>query len=297
MRTLLSLIGIWTIACSVFAEDPLSIIATTKGDLRIGHIVSLRLEITNRLDVPLVLLEMKPQQPCEDPESLIRGMYGDVRYEEDSDSYVHDSLVQKSSMIPVLEGYIGPGKSLWLNLSYRPYADQEVLEITYLLPGDQSIYIKDGTDGSITRFTRDGKDFQEVIIPKMSEQERKTMEARIRFTGITGTAGPYCYCEVLRENTDWLPSSLCKEWDTGKTVLFRVGENQKGIDPEPLSADWKFLDEFPVEYGDGMYTHGEFVRISPEEASRFVRLIRGKFMIRRVSYFFDEHYYDTEMVP
>jgi hypothetical protein len=87
------------------------------------------------------------------------------------------------------------------------------------------------------------------------------------------------------------PYSMYKEWDSGEDVEFLVGEEQKRIGPGKRPANWKFLDEYPVYYGDGIYKHGEFVTISPEQAAKFLQKVEGKFEIERVDYFLQNHYY------
>ncbi len=87
---------------------------------------------------------------------------------------------------------------------------------------------------------------------------------------------------------------MCKEWDMGKTVQFRVGDKQEREGPNHQSAGWKFVDLFDVFYGDGMYTHGEFVLISPEQAPEFMKKVEGKYSFKKIDYFLLEHYYDLE---
>jgi hypothetical protein len=64
--------------------------------------------------------------------------------------------------------------------------------------------------------------------------------------------------------------------------------------PNRNSAGWKFLDQYPVIFGDGMYTHGEFVKVSSADAPQFWERIHKKFAIKRINYFSDDHYYDLE---
>jgi hypothetical protein len=128
----------------------------------------------------------------------------------------------------------------------------------------------------------------------MMDAARQTQETEVQFEGITGDDSKSCYCSSLGAYESDLPPSLCKDWDSGRSVKFRVGEKQEGNGPDPVSAGWKFLEEYPVSYGDGMYTHGEFVEIRPEQSKSFIQKIRWKYHINRVFYFFSEHYFDLE---
>src|SRR3990172_13210790 len=202
---------------------------TTKEKPVIGHLTDMRLEITNISDQPVSILEIRPSQPCEEPINLIRSLYGRIDYDEEADEYIYDPQQQSATMIPVAEGFLLPGKMLWLNLKYRPFADQEDILIQYAAVGNQKIYARVREENSLTRFTTQGTDLSQVILSRLTELDRQEEKAQIAFQGISGERSKLCYCETLKTYVDFLPSSLCKEWDSGDTAKFRVGEKQEGM--------------------------------------------------------------------
>jgi hypothetical protein len=259
-----------------------------------GQVSSMRFVLTNLSEKKIAVLEIVPSQPCEESIPLYRTIYGDVSYDEKSDQYVHNLLTQRASMIPVLEGLILPGETIRLDVKYRPFGPGEDFKVHYAVLDGSRIYALKEQEGSRTVYATTGKNMRSVILRDWIHLKKESISARIEFEGIRGEARTQCYCETLKSPVDGPVYSFYKEWDLGKFVLFRVGEKQEGIGPERRSSRWNFLEEYPVFYGDGMYTHGEFVEISPEDAASFMKKIDKKYSIKRVGYFISQYFYDLE---
>ena len=286
------------LAVCAFAEEmrtsALNLEIRSDKSLEIGHVSKIQWFIENLSDHPVVVLEIQPEQTCEDSIRLVRSLYGDVTYLEKFDQYLYDALPQKSSLIPVYEGYIAPGKTLLYSSSYRPFSQSEKFTVSYAILGDQKVYFRKEADSKSARFAIDGKDASQVIIPRFLEAEKRAEKLQIRYKEIGGKENSLCYCESLGAYQQYPPYSMCKEWDMGESVQFRVGDKQEGRGLDHRSAGWKFVDSFDVFYGDGMYTQGEFISIPPEQAVEFMKKVEGKFSFKKIDYFLSEHYYDLE---
>ncbi len=294
----LSVLLLFLLAPFASAESVLEIKATTTGSLEIGKISLIRFEIKNNSEEPVAILEVRPDQPCEEPVSLIRTLYGRIEYDKETDEYVYDSMPQSAAMIPVLEGFLAPGKVLWLNLHYRPYASSEDFQIHYAKVSGQKIYARSESDGGfITKFTPHGEDPAQIILNRFVDAEKLTGSLSVTFHDIQGEQSKFCSCRTAGGYSETIPAPLCKAWDLGKSVRFRVGEKQEGIGPEPRFAGWNFLELYEVNFGDGMYTHGEFVVISANQAPGFIKKIENKYSMKRIFYFQSEFYYDLEPIP
>ncbi len=88
---------------------------------------------------------------------------------------------------------------------------------------------------------------------------------------------------------------LAKEIDVKGSIRVKVGDKQVGFGSDVEKADWKFWDHYPVIYGDGMYTQGEFIEITQEQLLDFLRAAYQKgFVLNRRPYYFDSAYYVLE---
>ena len=80
---------------------------------------------------------------------------------------------------------------------------------------------------------------------------------------------------------------------TSEGVSKSVSAMSRREDAQPEQpAGWKFWNRYPVYYGDGMYTDGEFLHISKKELKDFLldaRQHKARFGIHY--YFFDARYY------
>jgi hypothetical protein len=87
------------------------------------------------------------------------------------------------------------------------------------------------------------------------------------------------------------PPLLFKDADAGE-VQIRVGDEQKGEGPKEEPSGRTFWNRYPVYYGDGMYTHGEFLHISGKELKDFLLDLRQhQARLEIVNYFFDSRYF------
>lgn len=293
MKVRYSIPGMLLFCSALFAEPNLILTAASDRALAVGHVASMKWVIGNLSNQTIAVLELKPLQPCEDTIPLMRSLYGSITYHEDIDRYLYDSLSQSATQISVVEGFLPPGNTVSLVSAYRPFSRQEKFRIQYAIVGDHKVYARTGQEGGISFFSPDIKQYSQVILPSLVQLEKREETVSILFEGIAGVDAKSCFCQTLGRAAEELPHSLCKDWDLGKAVLFRVGEEQEGMGPERKSAGWKFLYEYPVFYGDGMYTIGEFIEITPEHSAQFAERIKD-YSILKVETFFSDHYYDLE---
>jgi hypothetical protein len=260
----------------------------------IGHLSNFKFEIVNSTDEAIVLLEIDPDQPCEESMSLIQPLYGAIHFDKDIDEYLYNPLKQSQTSISVSQGYLPPRAKWSWELPYRPFSSKETFQIQYAEASGAAVYRKNLASSGEWFFSRNEGDFSTVILPSLTTLPKKNQKAKVTFQEIKGNENPKCFCQTLNEFVEEPPFSLYKEWDSGKTVEFRVGDKQEGMPSGQKTAGWKFLDRYEVFFGDGMYTQGEFVRISSADASEFWKRIHGKFAIKRINYFLNDHYYDLE---
>jgi hypothetical protein len=84
-----------------------------------------------------------------------------------------------------------------------------------------------------------------------------------------------------------VPVELLRDVDSRRDVRVRVGDKQKGFGPDKRPAGWKLWGQYPVEYGDGMYTRGEFVRIDRTSLATFLEQVRrSKLTLKTYRYYF-----------
>jgi hypothetical protein len=281
------------LAASASAQE-LQLTARPVDSATIGRVSKFRFEIVNSTDMPIVLLEIDPDQPCEDSINLVQPLYGAIHFDKDIDEYLYDPLKQAQTSISVSEGYLGPAEKWSKEISYRPFSSKETFQIQFAEASGTTVYRKNLSASGEWFFSRAEGDYGTVILPLLATLPKKNQQAEVTFEGVDGNENPKCFCQALNTFVEEQPFSLYKEWDEGKIVEFKVGDKQEGVGPNRKSAGWKFLDQYTVIFGDGMYTHGEFVKISAEDAPEFWKRIHGKFAIKRINYFFNDHYYDLE---
>ncbi|MDQ7778877.1 MAG: hypothetical protein RDV41_04105, partial [Planctomycetota bacterium] len=81
--------------------------------------------------------------------------------------------------------------------------------------------------------------------------------------------------------------------DGGGPIRVRVGEKQEGMGEEVKEANWKLWDTYPVSYGDGMYTRGEFITLDQGNILQFLEKAGEKGGRLTVTfYFFKSRYYE-----
>jgi hypothetical protein len=292
---MIRLLCVFVVIISALAEaQDLQMSITAVNSATIGHLSKFTFEIENSTDKPIVLLEIDPAQPCEDSINLIRPVYGAIHFDKDIDEYLYDPVKQTQTSISVLEGYLPAGEKWSKDILYRPFSAKETFQIQYAEGSGASVYRKNLAASGEWFFSPKEGDFKMVIMPALATLPKKNQPAKVAIAGIEGNENPKCFCETLNGFVEDEPFSLYKEWDEDKTVEFKVGDKQEGTGPNRKSAGWKFLDQYPVFFGDGKYTHGEFVKVSSADAPEFWKRIHGKFAIKRINYFFDDHYYDLE---
>jgi hypothetical protein len=88
------------------------------------------------------------------------------------------------------------------------------------------------------------------------------------------------------------PPVLLTDVDTLSHVQIAVGDEQVGSGPTLRESTRLFWDRFPVFYGDGMYTDGEFVHLERDEALEFLRKAQERHMaLASHEYFFRSRYF------
>lgn len=93
-----------------------------------------------------------------------------------------------------------------------------------------------------------------------------------------------------------LPLGMLRDLDETGAVRVRVGDKQEGMGPERRDAGWKLWDVYPVFYGDGMYTRGEFIEIDGGSLSSFLGQVREKRgSIAQQTYYFRSRYFVLEL--
>jgi hypothetical protein len=285
------LLCVFVVIFSAFAEaQDLQMTLKPVDSATIGHVSKFTFEVVNSTHTTIVLLEIDPDQPCEDSINLVQPLYGAIQFDKEIDEYLYDPIKQTQTSISVLEGYLAAGEKWTKEISYRPFSSKETFHIQYAEASGTAVYRKNLAASGEWFFSRKEGDFNTVILPALATLPKKNQEAEAMIQA-EGNENPKCYCQTLKAFLEEQPFSLYKEWDEGKTVEFKVGDKQQ---ENRKSAGWKFLDQYPVIFGDGMYTHGEFVKVSSIDAPEFWKRIHGKFAIKKINYFFDNHYYDLE---
>ncbi len=88
------------------------------------------------------------------------------------------------------------------------------------------------------------------------------------------------------------PPVLLNDLDSSPYIRVRIGDKQEGFGMGGMKSSRKLWDCYPVYYGDGMYTRGEFLHLAKEEVVEFLRLARTKGKILKPhNYFFSALYY------
>ena len=96
-----------------------------------------------------------------------------------------------------------------------------------------------------------------------------------------------------------VPAQFLGDVDSMKNALVLVGDKQDAkAAPSVRPAGWKLWDTYPVHYGDGMYTRGEFIDIDKSTLADFLQnLLDKKATLKPVNYFFSSRYYALESPP
>jgi hypothetical protein len=73
-----------------------------------------------------------------------------------------------------------------------------------------------------------------------------------------------------------IPPELLKDVDSQTNISVRVGDKQVGFGPGAHPSGRKLWDKYPIEYGDGMYTQGEFIRIGKSNLREFLEAVYAR---------------------
>ena len=94
------------------------------------------------------------------------------------------------------------------------------------------------------------------------------------------------------------PPVLLNEIDSRGRTKIRTGDKQEGFGPNVKKSTRVFWNSYPVYFGDGMYTSGEFLHLNADELLGFLRLAKDKgFRIRTGPIVIHSHrYYELEKV-
>ena len=88
------------------------------------------------------------------------------------------------------------------------------------------------------------------------------------------------------------PISILVDLDLSKGVSIKVGEKQEYSNMQNRKPHRLFWEQYPVRYGDGMYTDGEFIGLSQKTILSFLKHAHAKRKaLRTYNYFFRSCYY------
>lgn len=88
------------------------------------------------------------------------------------------------------------------------------------------------------------------------------------------------------------PVSILVDLDLSKGVKIKVGEKQGCISPKKRKSHRLFWEQYPVRYGDGRYTHGEFIGLNQKTIFGFLKQAHTKRKaLRTYNYYFRSRYY------
>ena len=88
-----------------------------------------------------------------------------------------------------------------------------------------------------------------------------------------------------------VPPELLKDVDLREDVRVQVGQKQEGFGSVRPSGR-KLWDKYAIEYGDGMYTQGEFIRIDKGNLREFLRAVQARNgRLGVLAYYFRSRYF------
>lgn len=157
------------------------------------------------------------------------------------------------------------------------------------------------------RLPLSGKPFTATAARYRAARIMKTNPSRVRLTychalgGYVIEQGASCWIlhnEIQQKQRDILsafPLTMAAEIDkTG--VSIRVGKKQKGFVGNIKKSGLRFWNRYPIRYGDGMYTNGEFITITSDQIRDFLHeVMRSHGSLETVYYFFGSHYYQLHL--
>jgi beta-lactamase regulating signal transducer with metallopeptidase domain len=91
---------------------------------------------------------------------------------------------------------------------------------------------------------------------------------------------------------------VLRDIDRKDYVSIRVGDKQEGFGSSVKPSGRKLWDKYPIEYGDGMYTRGEFIRIDKTNFAAFLDEVRTRdLLLTAHNYFFRSRYFILRKEP
>ena len=133
---------------------------------------------------------------------------------------------------------------------------------------------------------------------------------------IAGQARPVAYSEalggylVIEKDHTWLlrdatqpaagphlalcPPTLVFDADKDGTIQVRISEEQPAGTPSPdrKPTGEKYWNQYPIQWGDGMYTRGQFIHVDKKDLGGFLaRTGTEGYVLERLNYFFESHYF------
>ena len=89
-----------------------------------------------------------------------------------------------------------------------------------------------------------------------------------------------------------VPPELLKDVDSQENVRVQVGDKQEGFGSSVRPSGRKLWDKYPIEFGDGMYTRGEFIRIDKGNLREFLRAVQARNgRLGVLAYYFRSRYF------
>lgn len=100
---------------------------------KFGTIADASFTLRNLSEKAIVVLRIKPiANHGEDPIALFGSAYGSVRWSEDEDVYLYNSLLQQATQLRFYAGFLLPGQEVSLVRGYRPVSRTEGFAVEYV---------------------------------------------------------------------------------------------------------------------------------------------------------------------
>ena len=306
-------------------EEPVSLVGNVPGEIRkatdrdayirppaVAQVISFTPLYGGLLLPEQVLSFTAPYRPLIAADEFVISYYSaDQAYKHTRESMA--PLVVYSQGFPEKEG--APERWMFLPFAeteWLKHIDTEHLTSTSLL-GNRAVIIGAGIVGK-PKETKVKQSFtfadpQPSITPenlrKVVAQVTKVDPPAIIMVAYCSTLGGFCLQEA---DNRWVLSradqqdrgapfpewnfSLLNDIDLNGKVLIKVGKKQLGLGPDRRDARWKLWDTYPVFYGDGMYTNGEFIEITAAQLRDFLlRMREAGGILDTEHYFINGRYY------
>lgn len=200
---------------------------------------------------------------------------------------------------------------------YRPFIEENWIDICKKAPQTDPLGGSETTSRTVFVFElpkskiltlKASVELEDITFPVKSAREvaAKITDSQADNIRLAYSAALSGYI-VLEDDSSWLlknehqknrgqlfpavPFGIFRDLDWSKEVEVHVGDNQD-YKANNDDASWKFWDTYPVFYGDGMYTHGEFIKVNKTNVLDFLgRVKEKKGNITEYRYFFRARYF------